>query len=85
MTTNTDAVHDICILSVAFLHRKDSESQEIGNSLSDIAEALAFNNLELLQVRMEKAGTETRDLIPDDAFEFIAELGGCNLSPTQYR
>lgn len=83
--TKTDAIHEICILSVAFLHRKDSESQEIGNGLSEIAEALAFNNLELLRVKMEKAGTETRDLIPDDAFEFIAELGGCDLSPNQYR
>ena len=83
--TNTDAVHEICILSYAFLHRKDSESQEIGDGLSEIAEALAFNSVEILQVKMEEAGTETRDLIPDDAFEFIATMGGCDLSPNHYR
>jgi hypothetical protein len=87
--TKTDAIHEIYMTSLRFLGEEDdvedeNESYWIGTELSDIAEALATDDLRRLQHAMESADTMSRDCIPDEAFEVIFELGGCDLSPTHY-
>lgn len=83
--TKADAIHEICIISGRLLNQVDGESYKIGCRLSDIADALGSGNLDLLQARMKAAGTIARDIIPDEAFKVILDLGGCDLSPTKYR